>query len=156
MDSQTTGSPPDSASIQARLSQIANSALLNTTNVANKFMHNARDMVDNARKSARMALGERDYMNPLKCEIPLSKCHLFIYFAIGMILLMAVLLYLHGNSCTSATLAISVVSMCIIFAVSSLILLNLCAMNSPEWHSYAVMAGAVVVTLLVCYMAKKN
>lgn len=96
------------------------------------------------------------YLNPLKCNLSFMNCNMFIYFMIGIIIIFSIFLLFHANKYSGFNLFLSTMCMGMIFAVCSLLLLNICITNSSVIYSYMTLTiGTLLILMLTVFIKKK-
>lgn len=96
------------------------------------------------------------YLNPLKCDLSLAKCDTFIYFAIGMVLLFSAVILFSSHKYSNIGLLITIMCICVISTICSVIILNMCSLKYPPMYSYAVIAFSVALIFVAVFAMRKN
>lgn len=95
------------------------------------------------------------YLNPLKCELSFQKCHVALYYVIGMITLYLLVILFTAHKYSNISLFIITICLGVIIIGCALILLNLCYANSPSIYSYITLGVSTLLTFMVIVFFRK-
>jgi hypothetical protein len=95
------------------------------------------------------------YLNPLKCDLSFQKCHVALYYVIGMIAFYLLIILFTAHKYSNISLFIVTLCLGIIIIGCSLILLNLCYAGSPSMYSYITLGVSTLLSFMVIVFFRK-
>lgn len=96
------------------------------------------------------------YINPLKCDTSFLQCKPFVYYEIGITILILLIAVMLSNNISPISVIPSVMCIGLIFVVSSIALLNGCMEKWSNIYMYSIIAGGCLMIVCLAMFFKKN